>query len=79
MLMDALVHAWTNVTQGMKIPRERVSPEHRAELERVVNFAERTFMKARDRVRECSTFRQLVPGDQKRIAAIIFELYPPTG
>ena len=78
MLMDALVRARTNVTQGLKIPREQVSPEHRAELERVVNYAERTFMQARDRVRECSTFRKLVPGDQRRIAAIIFELYPPT-
>ena len=62
MLMDALVHAWTAVTQGMTTPREGVSAEHRAELERVVDFTERTFMKARDRVRECSSFRQLVPG-----------------
>ena len=37
MLMDALVHAWVNVTQGLKISREGVPAEQRAELERVVD------------------------------------------
>jgi hypothetical protein len=44
----------------------------------VSDDAERRVMTARDRVRDCPTFQKLAPGDQKRIAAILFVLFPPT-
>lgn len=73
---DALVLAYVALTEGLKIPRE--SYPNRRKLERDCDEAERRFMNARDRVRICSTFRSLVPGDQKRIQAVLFELFPPT-
>ncbi len=73
---DGLVLAHVTLTEGMKIPRE--SLPDRLDLERACDEAEQRFMKARDAVRECSTFRRLVPGDQKRIEAVLFELFPPT-
>ena len=64
--------------QGTTIPREIVPAAERADLERACDEVERRFMQARDQVRECSTFRALVPGDQRRIKTVLFELYPPT-
>ncbi len=60
----------------MGIPREHI--QDRDGLERAVDGVERNFMLARDRVKACPTFRKLVPGDQRRIAAVLFELFPPT-
>lgn len=73
---DALVLAHVSLTEGMMIPRD--SYPDRMKLERDCNEVERRFMEARDRVRECSTFRRLVPGDRRRIEAVLFELFPPT-
>ena len=36
------------------------------------------FMQARDCVRICPMFKKLVSSDQKRIAEILFEVFPPT-
>ena len=75
---DALIRAHVALSRGTKIPRELLSAAERGRLERACDKAERKFMEARDRVRECPTFRKLVPGDQRRIEAVLFELYPPT-
>jgi hypothetical protein len=75
---DALIVAHAALTQGMSIPRELVPAEDRGDLEHACDDAERNFMQARDRVRECPTFRKLVLGDQRRIALVLFELYLPT-
>ena len=75
---DSLVLAWAALRNGISIPREFVAADERNSLERACDEAERKFMRARDRVRDCPTFRKLVPGDQRRIAAVLFELYLPT-
>ncbi len=73
---DALVLAHVALTEGMKIPRQ--SHPDRIQLERDCDKTEREFMRAREQVRKCGTFRGLVPGDQKRIEAVLFQLFPPT-
>ena len=76
--MDNLVLAWVALRQGVSIPREVVPTGERFKLEAACDKAERNFMHARDRVRECRTFHKLAPGDQRYIASVVFELYPPT-
>src|SRR5688572_6769979 len=73
-LMDTLVMAYTTLTKGMTIPRELVSADNRSDLEYACDEVERRFMQARDRVQNCATFQKLVKSDQKRIAAILFEV-----
>lgn len=50
----------------------------RDEVERTGDKIEVAFMKARDRVRHCATFKKLVPGDQKRIEFVLFSPFLPT-
>ena len=64
------------LTQGIKADRTTVADS--AARERVCDQVEREFMKLRDRVGACSSFRKLGPGEQRRIATILFELFPPT-
>jgi hypothetical protein len=74
--MDALLQTHAAVTLCIKAPRSPANPL-RDHLERVTDATERAFTEARESVRGCETFRSLCPGDQRRIEAVLFEVYPP--
>ncbi len=73
---DALVLAHVRMNLAMRIPR--MFHPVRRQLERECNEVEQRFMNARDKVRECPTFRALAAGDRKRIEAVLFEVFPST-
>ena len=77
-LLDSVIVASVTLRQATEIPRSEIPPGDRIEVERQTNEVERRFMTACQRVRECATFRKLVPGDQRRISAILFEFKFPT-
>ena len=76
--MDALVLSWTAFVQNTTIPRHVLPEAVRDDVERTGNRVELLFMKVRDRVRECATFKKLVPGDQQRIVMALFDPFLPT-
>jgi hypothetical protein len=76
--MDALVLSWTAFVQNTTIPRHVLPEAVRDHVEHTGNQVEHLFMKVRDRVRECETFKKLVPGDQQRIATTLFDPFLPT-
>ncbi len=75
--MDALVLSWTAFVQNTAIPRQVLSGGIRDHVERTGYRVEQLFMKVRDRVRDCPTFSKLVPGDQRRIALVLFDPFLP--
>ena len=75
--MDALVLSWTAFVQNTTIPRQILSEGIRDHVERTGYKVELLFMRVRDRVRECPTYKKLVDGDQRRIALILFDPFLP--
>lgn len=75
--MDVLVKAYISVMLGILLPRKNVAESARMRIERDCDNAEREYLHARDKVRECSTFLNLAMVDQKRVATL-FELQMPT-
>ena len=77
-LLDSLVIAYVTLRQATNIPRELIPAQERTVIERDCNEVEQRFMIACERVQQCATFRKLVPGDQRRIKAILFDFNAPT-
>lgn len=75
--MDVLVMAYISVTLGILVPRRQMPAGTRMSIERNCDRAEREFLRARDQVRDCETYRTLSPEEQKRVASL-FELFVPT-
>jgi hypothetical protein len=76
--MDSLVLSHWAYRHGTSVSRALLPDGYRQTFERACDVAEQKFMLARDRVRECETFRRLVPGHQQRIAGVLFEICLPT-
>src|SRR5215218_5446707 len=75
--MDVLVMAYISVTLGITLPRKHLADSLRMRIERDCDNAEREFVAARDRIRECPTYLSLALPEQKRVASL-FELFLPT-
>jgi hypothetical protein len=74
--MDVLVKAYIAAMLGILLPRKNLSDRTRMRIERDCDNAEREFLHARDRVRDCDTFHRLSITDQKQVAAL-FKLHLP--
>src|SRR5687768_1841824 len=59
--MDNLVLQHAAFSRAANLPRELVTPADRNQLEHACDEIERRFVAARDSVRNCRTFRSLVP------------------
>jgi hypothetical protein len=74
---DSLVMPREAFTRAANFPRIAVGTPEGDALERACDEAERRFMRARDQVRGSPSFKKLHAADQKRIADIVFEAFPP--
>ncbi len=73
--MNELIRMFTLLTLAINEPRVPGNPRH--ELEKVTDATDQGFAAAREAVRGCQTFRNLCPGDQRRIENVLFSPFPP--
>jgi hypothetical protein len=75
--MDALVLGFAAFVKNTVIPRQVLPERLRAHVERTGNEVEHVYMKVRDQVRRCSTFKNLPVVDRQRIATVLFDPFSP--
>ena len=77
--LDLLIAAYVTLRQATSIPRDLIPADERTNVELQCNEVERRFMIACECVRNCATFQKLVPGEQRRLKAVLFDFTGPTG